>query len=256
LRLLVSVRHPAEVAPALRGGADIIDAKEPERGALGAVDPERLRQIDAQVPDSVSLSVALGDFASPDEVFSVIAGLPLKPRQAPVYLKLAPSRARLDLPTILASAVRAAARHPAAPWIIAVEYADRSTGPRSSEELRAAAALTGTYGLLVDTSIKNGRTLLDWWPEFRLVGWLNDARAAGLLVAVAGGLGVREVERAAVLGSDVIGVRGAACVGGRSGSVDAGRVGVLRRVIDGGPGVAPRTATLPAGVPGRSSILK
>ena len=47
MRLLVSVRAAAEVAPALAGGADIIDAKEPARGSLGAVSPTRLREIAA-----------------------------------------------------------------------------------------------------------------------------------------------------------------------------------------------------------------
>ena len=37
MQLLVSVRSAVEVAPALAGGADIIDAKEPDRGSLGAV---------------------------------------------------------------------------------------------------------------------------------------------------------------------------------------------------------------------------
>ena len=45
MRLLVSVRSAAEVAAALAGGADIIDAKEPSRGGLGAVDPEDLEAI-------------------------------------------------------------------------------------------------------------------------------------------------------------------------------------------------------------------
>ena len=35
MRLLVSVRSAEEVSAALAGGADIIDAKEPERGSLG-----------------------------------------------------------------------------------------------------------------------------------------------------------------------------------------------------------------------------
>ncbi|MDQ3136867.1 MAG: hypothetical protein M3Q93_04700, partial [Gemmatimonadota bacterium] len=32
VRLLVSVRSPAEIPPALEGGAEIIDAKDPSRG--------------------------------------------------------------------------------------------------------------------------------------------------------------------------------------------------------------------------------
>ena len=43
MRLLVSVRSAAEARAALSGGADIIDAKEPSLGSLGAVGPLALR---------------------------------------------------------------------------------------------------------------------------------------------------------------------------------------------------------------------
>src|SRR2546429_378056 len=45
MRLLVSVRGPVEARAALAGGADVIDAKDPARGALGAVSAERLAAI-------------------------------------------------------------------------------------------------------------------------------------------------------------------------------------------------------------------
>src|SRR5436309_1656421 len=42
MQLLISVAGPAEARAALRGGADVIDAKDPRRGALGPVPPHRL----------------------------------------------------------------------------------------------------------------------------------------------------------------------------------------------------------------------
>ena len=45
MRLLVSVRSEEEARAALAGGAEIIDAKEPSRGALGAVEIGVLREI-------------------------------------------------------------------------------------------------------------------------------------------------------------------------------------------------------------------
>ncbi|RZK75548.1 MAG: hypothetical protein EOO66_33700, partial [Methylobacterium sp.] len=44
-RLLVSVRDAAEAEAAIRAGADLIDAKDPENGALGALPPETVRAI-------------------------------------------------------------------------------------------------------------------------------------------------------------------------------------------------------------------
>jgi uncharacterized protein (UPF0264 family) len=54
-----------------------------------------------------------------------------------------------------------------------------------------------------------------------------DARSAGLLLAIAGSLDLAALDRVAGI-ADVVGVRGAACRGGREGSVDAELVRRLR----------------------------
>jgi len=61
MRLLVSVAHADEVEAALAGGADIVDAKDPLRGALGAVSPSVLGAIARALGGRRPLSVALGD---------------------------------------------------------------------------------------------------------------------------------------------------------------------------------------------------
>ena len=44
-RLLVSVRNAEEALMAVRGGADIIDVKEPSKGSLGRASVENLQAI-------------------------------------------------------------------------------------------------------------------------------------------------------------------------------------------------------------------
>src|SRR3982751_5965197 len=61
MRLLVSVRSAEEAVEASKGGADVIDAKEPDAGALGAVHPEVLGEIRAAVPSHQLVTAALGD---------------------------------------------------------------------------------------------------------------------------------------------------------------------------------------------------
>src|SRR6059036_1286099 len=69
MHLLVSVAGPTEAGAALRGGADVIDAKDPRRGALGPVSRHRLAAIGAVVGAACPpgpprpLSAALGDAA-------------------------------------------------------------------------------------------------------------------------------------------------------------------------------------------------
>lgn len=236
MRLLVSVRSPDEVAASLEGGADIIDAKEPRLGALGPVAPDVLTAIDGRVPLAVPLSVALGDAASARSVDGAIAGLPLRPR-ARLYLKLAFIGGGDEPEVLLRAATGAAARHPAAPCVIAVVYADDAGGEPAAYRIRRAAWRAGVAGILVDTAGKDGRTLFDWWSVERLRHWIHAVRADGLEAALAGSLGATDLGRIADLGPDVVGVRGAVCAGGRTGSVEAARVRALRAAIPRGPGV-------------------
>src|SRR5256885_4242496 len=61
MRLLVSVRGSVEARAALAGGADVIDAKDPARGALGPVQRDRLAAIRRVVGAARPVSAALGD---------------------------------------------------------------------------------------------------------------------------------------------------------------------------------------------------
>ena len=238
MRLLVSVRGPDEVAASLEGGADIIDAKEPRFGALGPVAPDVLAAIDARVPLGVPLSVALGDAASARSVDAAIAGLPLRPR-ARLYLKLAFTGGgdEPEVAVLLRAATAAAARHLAAPRIVAVVYADRDGAEPAAYRIRRAARRAGVAGILVDTAEKDGRTLLDCWSVDRLRRWIHDVRGDGLESALAGSLGATDLGHIAALGPDVVGVRGAVCAGGRTGSVEAARVRALRVAIPWAPGM-------------------
>src|SRR2546427_8850933 len=60
-------------------------------------------------------------------------------------------------------------------------------------------------------------------------------RAARLFAALAGGLSGPEFTRARALRADVVGVRGAACVGGRTGRVSQARVAALRALAGAPP---------------------
>src|SRR2546426_9549205 len=65
MQLLVSVADASEGRAALLGGADVIDAKDPREGALGAVRPEGLGELRAAVGAGRPLSAAPGDAGPP-----------------------------------------------------------------------------------------------------------------------------------------------------------------------------------------------
>jgi len=235
MQLLVSVRSAAEVGPALCGGADIIDAKEPAGGSLGPVSPATLAEILARIPPECPFSVALGDLASPEEVITAIACLELPVRPAPTYLKLgfAGVRSPEMVTRILATAVAAVAEKGSAALVVAVAYADAArAGTLAPELIPGSAHSAGAAGVLLDTHTKDGIGLLGWLAPHALAGWVASARREGLLTALAGALTLENVEAVSEAGADVVGVRGAACEGGRQGRVTANRVRALRQRLD------------------------
>jgi (5-formylfuran-3-yl)methyl phosphate synthase len=229
MQLLVSVADPREARAALAGGADVIDAKDPRRGALGAVAPHRLRAICDAVGAHRPVSAALGDATEGAHIgraaqAAVEAGV--------TYVKVgfrgigSPARVRH-----LAAAAGAAA----GVRLILVAYADweQAHGPPPVVVLEVAAA-AGATGVLMDTAFK-GAGLFELTSRDTVETWVTAAHGAGLLVALAGGLKGRDLQTVREVGADIVGVRGAACNGGRTGSVSVARVAALSALADRAP---------------------
>lgn len=211
--LLVSVSTAGEARAAVLGGADIIDAKNPRRGALGAVSARALAAIRAAVPEDRPVSAALGDAVG---ARAVARAAQAAARLGAAYVKVGfrgtrrPGRARA-----LALAARAAA---GGARVVAVAYADWARAESLTPvALAEVAAEAGLAGVLLDTAFKDGGGLFDLLPPDEVEGWVDGAHAAGLLVALAGKLDGPGIATARALGADIAGVRGAACVGGRRG---------------------------------------
>jgi len=235
LQLLVSVRSADEVGPALAGGADIIDAKEPDRGSLGAVDRDVLSRILQRVPDDRGVSVALGAVSRPAEVGAAIHGLELPQRTSRTYLKLgfAGVRSPDQIGLLIEHAVSVTSRMAAPPRIVAVAYADSErAGTMPPALIPSLAEAAGAAAVLLDTHGKDGRGLLEWLPSGALVDWVALARQAGLLAALAGSLRPGDLALVERAHPDVVGVRGAVCSGGRQGRVSEDRVRRFRLALE------------------------
>ena len=235
MQLLVSVRSADEVGPALAGGADIIDAKEPDRGSLGVVDRDVLSRILQRVPDDRGVSVALGDVTRPEEVRAAVHGLELLRRTSPTYLKLgfAGVRSPDQIGLLIEHAVSVTSRMAASHRIVAVAYADSErAGTVPPALIPSLAEAAGAAAVLLDTHGKDGRGLLEWLPSAALVDWVALARQAGLLAALAGSLRPCDLALVGRAQPDVVGVRGAACSGGRQGQVSEDRVRRFRLALE------------------------
>ena len=237
MRLLVSVRDAVEADAAVDGGAEIVDAKEPAAGSLGAVPPAVLAAIRSVVPGRLEVSAALGDVSDEAGVERALGGI----RVSLAYVKLGflgvadPERVR----RLLERGVERTASLPGRPRFIAVAYADwQHTGGIPPAVLGRLVTESRAGGLLVDTAIKNGATLFDHCGVDELTAIGRTLGGDGRLYALGGTLALADLPRASATGATVFGVRTAACEGGRQGAVTVSRV---RQLAD-----ATRQAKVPA----------
>ena len=152
----------------------------------------------------------------------------------------------------LAAVVRAAREASPEVSVIAAAYAEAAAiGSIDPETLPRVAQRAGAQGCLIDTALKDGRTLFDHRDGPAMARFIADCRRRGLLCGVAGSLGLRHVPLLVELGPDVVGVRGAICGGGRSGRLDPRRLRSFRAALLGatagqfGSGSRPRDLSRP-----------
>jgi (5-formylfuran-3-yl)methyl phosphate synthase len=219
--LLVSVRSAHEARAALAGGADLIDVKEPTRGPLGRADLDVVQSVVDEVGDRVPVSAALGEWR--DWPFGMY------PRNV-TYIKwgLSQMANALDL------AVFRVAGTLCGPKPVLVAYADHDRAESPLPSLLARRACEHHFStFLLDTAVKDGSSLLDWIDPATLARIRFELADAGIRVAFAGSLNIEEIRRLLPLAPDWFAVRGAACVGGRDGSISTERVREIKDVIVG-----------------------
>jgi uncharacterized protein (UPF0264 family) len=227
-RLLVSVRDAAEAEAALAGGADLIDVKEPSRGALGRADASVIADVVRVVGGRAPVSAALGELREcplvgtaidlPEGIAYVKWGLTgLLRREWAHYFGLA----RLVIWS--------------GPQLVAVGYADwvPADAPRPADVV-AQVCESRQESVLLDTFQKDGSTLLDWLAVDDVANLVETCHAEGVKIALAGSLGPAEIEPLLPLAPDWFAVRGAACEGGRGGRVTADRVRALADLLKRG----------------------
>lgn len=233
MKLLVSIVSASEVAPAVAGGADIIDVKNPAEGALGANFPHVIREARKVTPPELEVSATIGDVPNlPGTVSLAALGAAVCGVQY-VKVGLFGTGTRRDAVFLLKEACRAVHGQGTGARVIAAAYADApKVGALPPLELPAAAAEAGVDGCLLDTAIKGEGTLFTNLSDDQLRDFVAQCRSAGLICGLAGSIGAEDMAHACEFEIDLIGVRSAVCNGGRvSGRVDALKVRRLKDLI-------------------------
>jgi (5-formylfuran-3-yl)methyl phosphate synthase len=231
MRLLVSARNATEASAALAGGADIVDAKEPSGGALGAVTIGVLREMLSRVDAACPVSAAIGDAT---DAAALERSVRARAAEGVAFVKIgfagiADAERVADL---IASAVSEASAHACA--VVAVGYADAErVGGIGCDALFDAATRGGAAGVLIDTADKDGPGLLQLSPPAALARYVSAAHDRGLSIGVAGKLSSADLVVIREVGADIAGVRGAACRSGRTSAISEARVRVLAQIARG-----------------------
>jgi len=226
--LLVSVRNVEEAAAALAGGADVIDVKEPSLGSLGMAKPSDISAVIKHVNGIRPVSAALGELRG----WRIPAGR-CSTGLSWVKLGLAGVVSNFDWTTRLADLQREFQRFLNA-RLVAVAYADaRLADAPPVNDVVEFAIREKFETVLIDTFVKDGRSLLDWVTIRQLSELKERLQENGLSLALAGSLQAEHIRRLLPIAPDWIAVRSSACRGGRSGRIDVDLVSELAALVRG-----------------------
>lgn len=223
LKILVSVRSVEEALVAARDGADLIDLKEPGRGALG----------DLPVETVAAIVAALRGQGAAQPVSATIGDVPLRDLATIAERVEAIGAAGVDIVKVGLDAADPAAASVLS-WlagcgrmVVPVFIAD---GGIDLVMVRAAARL-GFVALMVDTADKQAGSLLDRYDDDQLRSFVETVHDEGREAGLAGALRRDEADRLVAIGPDFAGFRSAVCDGDRRGTLDAARLRALRDAI-------------------------
>ena len=218
MKLLVSVVNVEEALEAVRGGADIVDVKNPEEGSLGACPPRVLREVREAVMGSVEVSAAIGDAPNLPGTMSLAAlGAAMSGAD---YVKVGVYGPRsVDEAVALLREVREAVRlYSSRTKVVAAGYADYArAGCLSPWGVLEAGYRAEVDVWMVDTKVKDGRPLFEFIGVEELRSMVRRAHELGMLAAIAGSLSRDHLGYVRLVEPDVVGFRSAACGGDRVG---------------------------------------
>jgi dihydroneopterin aldolase len=219
-RLLASVRSAEEARVVLRGGADIIDLKEPALGALGRLADATIRAAVAAVAGRRPVSATIGDLPlDPAAVGRAVAQMAALGVDI-VKIGFFPGDAAATL-AALAPLARSGVR------MAAVLFADRRPDLRLVDDCAAA----GFHGVMLDTADKRAGPLTRHLDLAALDAFVRRARRHAMLAGLAGSLGAADVPLLLPLAPDYLGFRSALAAGSRDGPLDPAAVAAVRRLV-------------------------
>ena len=199
-QLLISVKNVEEALIAKHTGVDIVDLKDPDVGALGALDVGVVRQIVTEMESTLLISATVGEHH--DSVEALLRDVQLYASLGVDVVKVAVSDL-FQQKNFLTEVLQLTSK---GIKIVAVFFADKNPNLNLISKLEKS----GFYGAMMDTS-KKSFSLLTVQSERQLKGFLDLSKQYQLVSGLAGSLGREEVTTLLRLQPEFIGMRGGVC---------------------------------------------
>ncbi len=223
--MLASVTSRAEAVLCLKNGADIIDAKDPNAGALGALGIKAVEEIVSGVRahSTRKVSATIGDL--PCQPQPIAAAVSQMAQTGVDFVKIGflPGGDPSGVVIGLADCELGSAK------LVGVLFADQAPDFSLIPEMAEA----GFAGVLIDSADKTAGSLTGILSAARIAEFITCARRAGLFAGLAGSLQLSDICPLSQLHPDILGFRGALCLDTeRTFAIDETLVQSIRSHID------------------------
>lgn len=221
-QLLISVTTVQEAQLAIENGVDIIDLKDPNAGALGALPLSQIETVVAYVNGEKPISATIGDLPMQAELIfdSVIRLASTKVDFIKIgFFQTEDYQPVLDkLKTITAKGVR----------LVAVLFAEFEY----SDNLIHAIKNAGFSGIMLDTAQKNGATFMYYLTAIKCKKIAKKVLNFEMSFGLAGSLQLQHIVAVKRFNPTYMGFRGGVCADNvRISSLNAGKIKAIRDAL-------------------------
>ncbi len=201
--------------------ADIIDLKNPAKGALGALPHEVIEGVVRFVDGRKPVSATVGDLPMSPDALRIAVGAMADTGVDIVKVGFFGNKGHQECARALADLTGCCK-------IVAVLFADQQPDFLLLDTLAAS----GFYGSMLDTADKTAGNLYHFLDEDLLRQFVDTGKCRNLLTGLAGSLRLSDIACAVKIDPDYLGFRGALCRGHvRQAVLDAGRIGAVAEML-------------------------
>lgn len=215
MQLLVSAINIEEAKEALKGGADILDVKNPKEGSLGASFPWIIKQISDYANNKTVVSTTIGDVPYKPGTVSLAALGSAVSGSNYVKVGLYGTRNYQEALEVMNAVVKTVKEYDDTITVVACGYADaKQIGSVLPEDIPKVAVNSNSDVAMLDTYQKDGRRLTDFLNKEELSQFTKQTHDYGLEVALAGSVNKKDIQLLEEIDCDIMGVRGCVCTDG------------------------------------------